>query len=91
MSKDIDIGKLHLELVFRYKWDRSKNLISNRLFKKYSLGIWYENTTIVGRKDFQNPKNWGANLVNCHRLGIDLLIFKFWVTIDYNGKHMNLD
>lgn len=90
MVKRINILGLNVVFVFRHKWDRGtkKNKINSE-FKDYRIGFWFRKSKIVGRKHFSNPKKWKNNSVNSFMLGINLLICKVWVELDFNGKHLN--
>jgi len=86
MVKQIKIGNLNLNFVFRHKWDeKSKKSFTD--FKNYEIGLWYRKSKMISTKNFQDPKKWGDNVVGNHTIGINLLVCKSWVAIDYNGKH----
>ena len=91
--KSIKIGKTNLTFVFRHKFE--KNLTSLDIIQhgrnEYKIGLWYKNYKIVGKKSFKNPKKWSENLVTEHMIGCDLILCKFWVTVDNNGMKLEID
>jgi hypothetical protein len=87
MTKSINIRDLKIEFTFRHKWE--KNSIFTE-FRKYDLGISFNKSKLVAKKRFNNPKEWGENLVNEYSIGINLLVIKFWVSICKGAMHFNL-
>jgi hypothetical protein len=86
MVKRIKIGKLNINIIFRHKWDeKSKESFTD--FRNYEIGLWYRKSKMVSTIDFQDPKKWGHRVVGNHMIGINLLVCKSWITIDYNGKY----
>ena len=43
---------------------------------------------MVGRKDFNRPNKWSKNLVNSYMLGINFIICKAWIEVNYNGMEI---
>jgi hypothetical protein len=86
MVGKIKIGNFILISVFKHRFEKKETLRSD--FRDWSLGIWFEKSKIVGKKEFSNPKKWSRGLVNCYTIGMNLLICKFWITWDFGGMHL---
>jgi hypothetical protein len=85
MYKEIKIKKLIISLVFRHKYEKNQSFLDKTsLWKTYNLGLWYRKDIIVGQKNFNNPKLWKYNYVNNYMIGIDLILCKAWLSINYN-------
>ena len=87
MIKSIKIGKLNANLVFRHKWEAESKKRILVPFRTYDLGIWFKKSKMVGKINFNDPKKWGSNLVGDYMFGINLLVVKIWISMDYNGMH----
>ena len=91
MTRRLRILGLNILFVFRHKWDNPKrHRTYDYMFRNYELGIWFKKCRIVGKKDFRNPKAWANNMVNDYTFGINLLVCKFWVSVNYNGKILTI-
>ena len=86
MIKTIKAGDFTMISVFKHRFEKSKTWRSD--FRGWSLGLWFEKSKMVGRKDFSNPKRWKDGLVNSYTVGMNLLVCKFWVTWDFGGMHI---
>ena len=86
MVGKIKIGNFTLISVFKHKFEKRKSLRTE--FRDWSLGIWFERSVIVGKKDFSNPKKWKDGMVNSYKIGINLLVCKFWISWDFGGMHL---
>jgi hypothetical protein len=90
------IGKLEFTFVYRYRYEKYKDN-SERLFKhhtmwrEWQLGLFFRRNKIVGKKNFNKPKEWGNNLVTQYMVGIDLLIWKLWFTVHKGGMSFKLN
>lgn len=93
MAKRFKIGGLNISLVFRHRFEKDERGKKNwdRTFTRWELGLWFRKTKMVGVKDFTQPKKWGDNLVGSYMLGLDMLIFKTWVSWDYKGMHLEME
>jgi hypothetical protein len=92
MVKRLKIKKLTIIWVFRHKWDKRSKDFDDRTFKKKaSLGIFYRKSLIVGKRNFDTPKKWKNNLVPSYMFGLDLLVIKTWIDIDFGGMHLNIE
>ena len=89
---EASIGKLHINYSFKYRYTKIKEdgnaYEFERKWRDWKIGIWFRKNLIVGRKDFNMPKNWAKNMVNSYTFGMDLLIIKMWVGFSYNGKQL---
>ena len=86
MVGKIKIGDFTLISVFKHRFEKSKTWRSD--FRGWSLGLWFEKSKMVGRKDFSNPKRWKDGLVNSYTIGMNLLVCKFWISWDFGGMHI---
>ena len=87
MTRTLRINKFHCIFVFRHKWDMPPKKY-NHMFRDYSLGIWFKLNKIVGSKNFNQPKEWKNNFVNDYMIGINLIVFKAWVSFNIGGKNL---
>ena len=87
----LNIGSLNISFVFRHRWEKEQNFRDRRIFREYRFGIWYKPTKIVATRHFETPNLWKKNLVRSHMLGIDLIVFKAWVSWDRGGKHIEIE
>ena len=91
MLSRIQIGKCTLTGVLRYRWEsRTNDLRDYGMWKEWSLSIWFKTYKAVGRKNFKQVDKWGSNLKTCYMFGVDLLIVKLWVDIDFGAMHLGI-
>lgn len=86
MIKTIKAGDFTMISVFKHRFEKSKTWRSD--FRDWSLGVWFEKSKMVGKRDFSNPKKWENEMVNSYTIGINLLICKFWISWDFGGMHI---
>ena len=86
MIKTIKAGDFTLISVFKHRFEKKKTLRSD--FRDWSLGVWFEKSKMVDKKNFSNPKKWGDGMVSSYTIGINLLICKFWISWDFGGMHI---
>lgn len=91
------VGRLNIfgynfTFVFRHRYEKKKDetdvwdtLIT---WQDWRLGFWFKRYQIVGKKDFNKPKEWKNNLVYEYMIGINLLWCKAWVTFSKGGMHI---
>ena len=92
MVKTLKINKLNITWVFRHKWDKRSKAIEDRMFKgKVSLGLFFKKSLIVGKKNFETPNKWKSNLVPNYMFGLDLLVLKTWIDVDFGGMHLDIE
>lgn len=90
------ICKLEFTFVYRYRFEKNddeikKLLHSHTMWGEWRIGLFFKRRMIVGKKNFSNPKEWGSNLVPDYMVGIDLLIWKMWLTVHKGGMTINLN
>lgn len=85
MLKNLKITDINFVFVFRHKWDNKDKKRYNQAFSEYRLGFLFKKDLIVGKKDFNNPKEWGKNLVNNYVFGIELIICKIYIKFNKGG------
>lgn len=90
------IGKLEFTFVYRYRYEKYKDN-SERLYKQHTmwreweLGFFFKRSLMVGKRNFNKPKEWGSNLVPMYMVGMNLLIWKFWFTVHKGGMTIKLN
>ena len=50
----------------------------------YRLGIFYKQSKIVGKKNFNFSKDWNNNLIIDYTIGIDLIVYQIWISFNTN-------
>lgn len=88
MISKMKFGKLNINFIFRHRWDEKIKLNGawDGTFKKYELGIWFRRSDIVSSRNFGASNEWYKYLVGNYMFGINLLVCKFWVELNYDGK-----
>lgn len=83
MIKYIKILRFNIMFVFRYKNDQfdKQKLISE--FKRYKIGFWFSRERIVDFSYKQKGKKFGELMISDYMFGCNLLLCKFWFTINY--------
>jgi len=94
--KHLNIGKLQITFVLRHRWekfeDKTEKIMNDiTMWREWRLGIFFKRYEIVGKKNFNKPKEWKNNMVYEYMFGINLLVIKFWFTFVRNGMHINID
>lgn len=87
MVKHFNIKGLNLIFVLKHKWEKKDRYMNAVEFRKYELGLFFSNTKSVGRNNFKNVREWKNNMCNSYMIGLNLLVCKCWMTIDYNVMH----
>jgi hypothetical protein len=90
MIKRLKIGRAKLTFVFKHMW-QNDNKKYNFDFRDYRFGFWFRVDKIVGSNNFNKPKEWSNNLVNSYMFGIDLIVYKFWISFDRGGMYLKTD
>ena len=62
---------------------RTKDKYSSS-FIDYRLGIFYKQSKIVGKKNFNFSKDWNNNLIIDYTIGIDLIVYQIWISFNTN-------
>lgn len=84
MSKEIKIKKFNFTFVFIHKWDTKGEY--NYEFREYRIGPWFKKNKVVGEHNFNKPNQWV--FVNDYMIGLDMIVFKFWVEFNYGGMSL---
>ena len=91
MSKTIRILGANITFVFRHKWDAEKSpSFYSYMFRTYNLGIWFKKFKAVGKKDFKRTTEWPNNLVPVYMVGVDLIVIKMWITLDFGAMEIGI-
>jgi len=89
MVAKIHIGKLNVRGTLRHRFEKEKDFMTKfSNWRQWELGIWFKKYKAVGEKNFENTSEWSKNLANVYTVGINLLVVKMWVDIDYGVKHL---
>lgn len=91
--KKINIHGLDFTFVFRHRYEKDEDnkLIDKfTMWREWELGFFFKRMKIVGKKNFNKPKEWGNNLVNEYMLGVNLLLCKAWFTVNKGAMDLNL-
>ena len=89
----VHIGKINFTFVFRHRFekkDENSLLDSFTLWREWELGLWFRRFQIVGKRNFNKPKEWSKNMVHEYMFGINLLWCKAWFTVERGGMTLNL-
>jgi len=92
-SKSKKILGLEFDFVYRYRFAKNSNeslLNSFTIWRNWELGFFFKRCQIVGRKNFNKPKEWSMNHVYMYTFGINLLIWKMWFTVNNGGMTLEL-
>ena len=85
------IGKCNIRAFFIYQWQKTERSWTQRyVLEQKRLGIWLRIDKAVSSKGFSDPSAWSKNLVNSYKFGIDLIVAKFWVTVDFGVKYLSV-
>lgn len=89
----INIRNTQFTFVFRHRWEKYENetekiIQDMTMWREWELGFFYNRIQIVGKKNFNKPKEWKNNLVYEYMLGVNLLICKTWLTINSGGMSL---
>ncbi len=93
MIKHFKLFGYDFTFVFRHRFEKKNDessLDSRILWKEWNLGVFFKKYKVVGKKDFNKPKEWGKNLVNEYMFGINLLWFKTWFTVGKNAMSFEI-
>lgn len=92
MVAKIKIGDLNIRFILRHRFEKKRKDDYQTWYswKDWRLGFWFKKTKAVGKKNFKNPSTWNNNLVNIYTFGIDVLIVKMWLDVDYGVKHFEI-
>lgn len=89
MTKNFKVKKCNLCFVLRHRFEKIDGI--NRTFMRWQICLWFNKSKIVGSNNFSDHREWRNNHVNSYMLGIELLFFKTWFTIDFGGMHLSID
>ncbi len=93
--KEINILGYDFVFVFRHRYEKDddgeKLLNSMTMFREWELGFFFKRMHVVGKKNFNRPKEWNNHLVNEYMLGINLLWFKAWFTVSKGSMNIKID
>jgi hypothetical protein len=87
------IFKLDFTFVYHYRYKKNNEdefLDRHTTWRQWELGLFFKRNKIVGRKNFNKPKEWSNNLVYEYMLGVNLLIWKMWFTVHKGGMSLEL-
>jgi hypothetical protein len=88
MIATIKIGRLKINLVLRHRFETRNRL--DMTFRRWELGLWFRKNLVVGSHEFKNPSRWSNNLVGSYMFGVELLICKAWLEVNYGAMTFDL-
>lgn len=93
--KETKIFGLDFAFVFRHRYEKDeetkKILDRYTMWNDWELGFIFKRIKVVGRKNFNKPKEWGNNLVHEYMLGVNLLWCKAWFTVSKGSMDLKLN
>ena len=77
-----------ITFVFKYRWDKNNRGIYKYMdgWNKKELGIWYRKDRVVGKPKTGMAVNeifTESNHKNKHTVGIELVIYKIWISFTF--------
>jgi len=85
MTKRLKIKDLNILFVFRHFFEKDRRKY-DPIFKEFRLGVWGRKSKIVSKRHFTKPKKWKYSLADSYTLGVDIILIKFWIEFNINGK-----
>lgn len=86
MIKKTRIGNTKLKFVFRHRWEKDANELTNytawEMRRTLRLGLWFRTYEALGK--FRGKGSNPASKKNCVRgymIGVDLIVCKFWIDL----------
>ena len=89
MTKELNIGKLNIILVFKHKWEKEQQRIYSE-FNTKQLGLFWRKDMVVGRRKKGKARFDSDNLVPSYLFGINLIVCKFWLNLDINSLNIKI-
>ena len=89
MTKELNIGKLNIILVFKHKWGKEQQRIYSE-FNTKQLGLFWRKDMVVGRRKKGKAMFDSDNLVPSYLFGINLIVCKFWLNLDINSLNIKI-
>ncbi len=89
MTKELNIGKLNIILVFKHKWEKEQQRIYSE-FNTKQLGLFWRKDMVVGRRKKGKAMFDSDNLVPSYMFGINLIVCKFWLNLDINSLNIKI-
>lgn len=89
MTAAINIGNLHIRGTLRHRFEKYEERWWERYtWREWELGLWFRKYKAVSKKDFKDVSKWAENFANIYTMGLNLLIVKMWIDIDYGVMHI---
>jgi len=89
MTKELNIGKLNIILVFKHKWEKEQQRIYSE-FNTKQLGLFWRKDMVVGRRKKGKAMFDSDNLVPSYMFGVNLIVCKFWLNLDINSLNIKI-
>jgi hypothetical protein len=92
MIKEFKIGNIEFKFVFRHRFekDRKKDFFDFE-WKSWTIGLWYKNYQVVGKKHYRVVSEWSKNTITIHQIGFHLLWCKMWIEVGKEALHFGND
>lgn len=90
MTAAINIGNLHIRATLRHRFEKHEDdrWWDRYTWREWELGLWFKKYKAVAKKGFKDVSKWGPNLANVYTVGLNLLVVKAWIDIDYGVMHI---
>lgn len=95
MIKCLNIRNIEISFEFTHRWEKFENegekIINDMTtWREWQLGLYFRRIFIVGKKNFNKPKEWKNNLVPEYIFGINLLICICSITFVRGGMNLEI-
>ena len=90
----LKIFGLDFAFVFRHRYEKKgddKLINKFTMWRDWRIGLFFKRNKVVGKRNFNQPKEWKNNLVREYVVGIDLLICKASFTVSKGTMKINID
>lgn len=92
MIQRINISGLRINLVFRHRFEKDRDLLERMRSSSYELGMWFKTYKAVA-KPKKGPAVIGKDgkMSTGFMLGFNFIICKFWIDICYRPLTLKID
>ena len=91
MVSHLKIGNLEFVFVWKYRYSKNPGELDRfTTWREWNLGFFFKQNKIVGQRNSNKLKEWDKNLLKQYMVGLNLLIWKVWFTVN-KGKTLKLN
>jgi hypothetical protein len=93
MTKEIRFLNIRALFVLRHRWEKDRDITNYEVWnmrRRYKLGLWFKKSRVVGpvrkgKNTKETAKNTfnESNLVNSYMIGLELIVCKMWMTLQF--------